>query len=434
MFYKNDENREIKIAIWIYFWLWLFEGALRKWFLPSLSNPLLIVRDPIALYILYKALVGRISFINNYILIGCFTTFLSIVFALLIGHQNLWVALFGARIMLIHFPLIFIIGEVFTKSDVDKFGQIMLFLLPWMTILISFQFYSPQSAWINRGLGGNLDGAGFSGAMGYFRPPGTFSFITGVQMFYPLGAVFVFYYWLSNVKCNKVLLITASLSLAVALPISISRTAVFWVLFIAIMSVIGIVVMGRKRAVGSFIKFAIIGVLILILLQYTEIYQLGSEVFSARLKNANKGGAVTLKESIGDRMIENLIGPLFKLSAYDLIIGNLGMGTNAGTRLLGKTGYLIGEIELERLFGERGLILGLIMYVLRVFLVLKFMFLAFLKLNEKLLLPWLLSGIIFFIMIRGHWGQPTALGFSVITCGLLISLLKRKNLIKVKDE
>ena len=43
----------IKKLIWAYFFLLLFEGALRKWFLPGLSQGLLIIRDPIVIWIYY---------------------------------------------------------------------------------------------------------------------------------------------------------------------------------------------------------------------------------------------------------------------------------------------------------------------------------------------------------------------------------------------
>ena len=43
----------IKKLIWAYFLLLLFEGALRKWFLPGLSQGLLIIRDPIVIWIYY---------------------------------------------------------------------------------------------------------------------------------------------------------------------------------------------------------------------------------------------------------------------------------------------------------------------------------------------------------------------------------------------
>jgi hypothetical protein len=47
-----------------------------------------------------------------------------------------------------------------------------------MAIFNHLQFYSPQS-WVNRGVGGDLS-VGFSGADDYFRPPGTFSFTSGL--------------------------------------------------------------------------------------------------------------------------------------------------------------------------------------------------------------------------------------------------------------
>src|SRR5258708_39486843 len=32
--------------IFLYFWLLIFEGSLRKWVLPGLAAPLLVIRDP----------------------------------------------------------------------------------------------------------------------------------------------------------------------------------------------------------------------------------------------------------------------------------------------------------------------------------------------------------------------------------------------------
>src|SRR3546814_1990531 len=42
----------LKQGIWVYFILLIFEGALRKWVLPGLATPLLVVRDPVALLLL----------------------------------------------------------------------------------------------------------------------------------------------------------------------------------------------------------------------------------------------------------------------------------------------------------------------------------------------------------------------------------------------
>ncbi len=155
----------IKIAIWTYFFLLLFEGALRKCILPFLSTPLLVIRDPVAIYIIFITLRQKLIRLNM-ILIGVVAIGIAGIFtALSLGHGNLAVALFGARIFLVHFPLIFIIGRVFNKEDVIKMGKVLLWISVPMAILITLQFYSPQSAWVNRGVGGDLEGAGFTVAL-----------------------------------------------------------------------------------------------------------------------------------------------------------------------------------------------------------------------------------------------------------------------------
>ncbi|MFT5250257.1 MAG: hypothetical protein ACI93P_001992, partial [bacterium] len=109
-----EQNYSIlKKAIWLYFILWIFEGALRKWILPSLATPLLVVRDPIAIYIIYKAFSSKLKFTNAYIVFGWLSTLFCLLYTIMFGHGNLFVGLYGARIMLLHFPLIFIIGHVF---------------------------------------------------------------------------------------------------------------------------------------------------------------------------------------------------------------------------------------------------------------------------------------------------------------------------------
>src|ERR1700676_1903587 len=108
---SRNNNRLIKHCIWVYFFLFIFEGALRKLFLPSLEAPLLIIRDPLALWIILianqKGLFPKTSFVIWMVFIGI----VSIFTALFWGHGNLQVAIYGARALLIHFPLIFAIGS-----------------------------------------------------------------------------------------------------------------------------------------------------------------------------------------------------------------------------------------------------------------------------------------------------------------------------------
>ncbi|HEA23215.1 MAG TPA: hypothetical protein ENH87_20205, partial [Pricia antarctica] len=220
---EGSKLKPLKYAIWLYFILLIFEGALRKWVLPGLSDALLIVRDPVAIYIIYRAWYYNLINRNSFIVAMTALTIMGLITALLFGHGNLFVALFGARVTLIHFPIIFIMGKVLDKNDILQFGKFVLWLSIPMVVLIAAQFYSPQSAWVNLGIGGG-ETEGFQGALGYYRPPGTFSFQVGNTLFFSLAAVFIVYFWTNNIKFNRIVLLLATLALLAAIPLSISRT------------------------------------------------------------------------------------------------------------------------------------------------------------------------------------------------------------------
>jgi hypothetical protein len=237
--FYNKSITNLKNGIWLYFILLVFEGSLRKWILPQFSAPLLLVRDPLVIYLFISASFNRIIFFNSYIFYAILIVIISFIATMLTGHGNVFVAIYGARIFLIHFPMIFLIGSVFNKEDVIKMGIVILYISIPMSILIGFQFFSPQNAWVNKGIGDSI-GGGFSGAMGYLRPPGTFSFTSGVTSYFSLVAVFVMYFWIENSKINKIVLLLASIALLFTIPFSISRSLLFQIVISFIFTIIGI--------------------------------------------------------------------------------------------------------------------------------------------------------------------------------------------------
>lgn len=184
----------LKKGIWLYFFLLIFEGALRKWIVPSLASPLLIIRDPIGIYLLYKAFTQNLVAHKVYIYTCFFIGIVSFFTAMLFGHENFSVAVFGLRVFVIHLPLTFIIANSFTRKDVIRMGVVLLYMSVPMTLLLAIQFFSPQSAWVNRGVGGDMAGSGFGGALGYFRSSCTFSFTNGTALFYGLLASFILFF------------------------------------------------------------------------------------------------------------------------------------------------------------------------------------------------------------------------------------------------
>ncbi len=412
-------NNSLKWGVWLYFILLIFEGALRKWVLPGLATPLLVVRDPIAIWLIYTSWNKNLLTLNFFIISMAFVTFLSVCFSLIFGHGNLSVAIYGARILVIHFPLMFVIGKIFYREDVEKMGRILLLIAIPMAILIGLQFYSPQSAWVNRGVGGNMEGAGFSGAMGYFRPPGTFSFTIGNVMFFNFVSCFVLYFWITEAKINKLVLIGSTIALIASIPLSISRTLLFSVAIVLLFSLISVV--SKPKFLLRMILSIIVLTLLILVLSETTIMQTSMGAFTNRFENASTGeGGVG--SSLFNRFFGAMIDALVNTNDVPFFGYGIGMGTNVGAMLItGKAQFLFAEWEWLRIVGEMGFVLGVLIILIR-FSFCSFIFFKSLKFLKKGdLLPWLLLGSGLVIIIQGQWAQPTILGFSTLIGGLILA-------------
>ncbi|TDN39635.1 hypothetical protein A8B98_18015 [Hymenobacter sp. UV11] len=421
---SNDIINWLKRGVWAYFFLLIFEGALRKWILPGLAAPLLIVRDPIALWLVVVAWRRGLLTANVYLTGMVVIGIIGIITATLLGHGSLLIALYGARILLLHFPLMFVVGRVFTREDVIKMGKATLMIAIPMVVLVTLQFYSPQSAWVNRGVGGDMEGAGFSGSMGFFRPPGTFSFTNGNTNFFSFVAPFAFYFWLDTKAINKLLLIVATLALFFAVPLSISRGLLFQV---AISLLFVLVASTRKpENLGRLVIAIGAAGLVLGVLSQSSLFTTASEAFTARFEVANEseGG---LEGVILDRFLGGLISSLTNSSSSALpFFGyGLGMGTNAGSKLLtGDVKFLIAEGEWGRIIGELGPLMGLSVILLRVGLAIKIARAIYKKLTRGDLLPWMLLSLGLLNVAQGAWAQPSSLGFCTLIGGLMIASLR----------
>ena len=145
----------IKKLIWAYFLLLLFEGALRKWFLPELSQGLLIIRDPLVIWIYYLSYAKEVFPLNNKYLKKCLQwVVLSIVISFLLTQAHIFTIMYGARTNLLHFPLIFIMARVLTWEDVINYGKAFLLLALPMTWVVAQQFQADAEDIMNVAAGG----------------------------------------------------------------------------------------------------------------------------------------------------------------------------------------------------------------------------------------------------------------------------------------
>lgn len=421
-----DQRRSLRLAVWLYFLLLIFEGALRKWALPQFSSALLLVRDPIAIWILFEAYRCRTFRFESNVLLALVLASMALITAMLFGHGDMFVGMFGARVFLIYIPLMFAIGWSLDLDDVERIGRWVLVISIPMTILVLAQFYSPQSAWVNRGVGGNLDGGGFSGAMGYMRPPGTFSFTNGLALFYGLNAAFIFYFiFFSDRRIGRVLITGATLALLAAIPFTISRS----VLFSVVIS-LGFALVATAYRPGYFVRFLtgllVIAALVLAILQ-TESAQIGLDVFVSRFNTANEveGGTARILE---DRILGGMLFPLVNSDRLPFWGYGIGLGTNAGAVITkGEMVFLISEGEWGRLIGELGLLLGLVAIGQRVWISFGTLGAAFLQLQKRNFLPWMIMSFALPNLLQGQFAQPTSLGFAIFAGGLAIASLRRRD-------
>lgn len=355
-------------------------------------------------------------------LLGIFTAVTS-------GHGNFYVAIFGARIYVLQFPLIFAIATIFDWSDVIKMGIALLWISLFMTVLIGIQFYSPQSSFVNLGVGGDTAGAGFSGALGYFRPPGTFSFTTGVTTFYGMVAAYIFYFWFHPQHVKKYLLIAATAGLLVAIPFSISRSLFFQV---GISVAFSVVASWRKpKYIGRMLSGGIAILIIYLLLRNQSFFATSTEAFNARFEGANEseGG---INAVFMDRFLGGMIGAVQNAPNMPFFGYGIGMGTNVGSNLLtGQSAFLISEQEWGRIIGEMGLLLGFVIIFVRIAVIIKLTRESIRHLRTTDSLAWMLLGFCAINVLQAQWGQPTALGFSVLGAGLSFAAM---NMPEEEDE
>ncbi len=427
-----DPNHILKVWIWVFFFLWIFDGALRKWVFPALSMPLLIVRDPIVLWLIILASRRGLLKINFYltgmVILGVISLFTAVAF----GHGNIWVAIYGARTLLLYFPMIFVIGRIFNQEDVIKIGKVVLWIAIPMTVLLFLQFYSPQSAWVNRGVGGDEAGAGFGGALGFFRPPGTFSFTNGTTCFYSLVAPFLIYFWLNPQKINRMVLIGATGALIVAIPLSISR-ALFLQVAISVIFLL-IAISRNPKYFGKIFSATLLVIVALALFSRASFFSTATEAFTDRFDGANESEGGLIEGVLGERFFGQLLKAVTGSTDESVFGFGVGSGTTLGANLLNDDRVAeMADFEWMREIGELGL-MGLLVIGIRVGLSLKIAMASYRKLEFSDMLPWLLMSVGILVVTQGQWHQPTALGFCALIGGLWLASLRNPGIRKISGN
>jgi len=408
----DQATRHLKKLLWLYLWLLIFEGALRKWLLPQLSAPLLLVRDPLVLW-MYAIAISRGIFPRNGLVQWTVVLAVLSFFASLAGIGTLKVTLYGIHANFLHLPLIFLIPKIFDSEDVKNVGKWLLLLSVPMALLVMRQFSSSPEAWINAAAGGELGGQLYA-AYGKIRPAGLFSFVTGMVSFIVVVASYLSWHFLDGKIYRRILVYMAAPALVLSVGVSGSRSAVVGVAIVLLMVVAICLRRGRTAVAG--LRFGLPLCLIFAALSLLPVFREGLEVQQGRFES---GGGI--HEGIVDRFLNELIVSLQACPSAPLLGLGLGLGTNAGSGMVtGERGFLISEGEWGRVIIESGPVLGIAFIALRFAILWRIWTAAIRSLRMGNSLPLLLLSAMGLDLVTGQLGQPTELGFVVFTCGLCL--------------
>lgn len=407
--------RPLRFLLGLYIALWIFEGALRKWIVPGLANPLLIIRDPVLL-LLYMLAVAKGVFPTRPMVFWIITLG-AVAFGVSFAGSDipLVIQLYGLRADYLHLPLIFLMPMIFDRDDIRQVGKWLLLIGGPMAVLVLLQFLSSGSGFLNRGAGGS-DSGQLESAYGHVRPSGTFSFTNGLTGFTAIVVAFFLHNLLEKRVYPKWLWLAAGPALAVLIVLSGSRVAV-GLAGLIMASVVFICVL-KPRYWRAALSLFVLGALAFIALGSFAVFRSGMDVFAYRF-----GSSSNVQSGFFGRFLDSMTAPYQMLADVPANGVGLGMGTNvAGALLTGKRTFLVAEGEWPRVLIESGAYVGTAFILLRGVIVCILGLSALRSLRQHAnTLPMLVLAGCFIDVLQGQFAQPTGLGYAVIGGGLSLA-------------
>jgi hypothetical protein len=411
--------RWLKRWIWVYFWLLIFEGVLRKWFFPSFSGPLLLVRDPVAAIIYVQAYrcrkipkntMGPFAIVAvGIVLLACAQ--------ILAGINTIPIALYGLHSYLLHLPLMFIMAETLDDEDLHKFGRWLLLLSVPMTVLVLAQFNASGSSWLNAGAG--EDSSQISSAGGHIRPAGTFSYGIGMQCFLMLVAGFVIDALMRKGRYAGWLLYAALFATVATIPLLGSRTVLFTMAALAVFTFLS--GMSHAARLAGLVKIVVILALAGFVAIQLPFFNHAVDTMTERWQQAEKTEG-DVQEVLSKRVLGSFETGLESAGTTTWLGRGIGMGSNfASVSTTGQATFMLGESEWERVVLEFGPIFGLLFMGARVGFAGYIVVRAFRALKRNAPLSWLLVPAVVPLFLITIMEQPTYLGFMVFGAGLCLA-------------
>jgi hypothetical protein len=302
---------------------------------------------------------------------------------------------------------------------VKKLGRwVLIGSLP-MAVLLAVQFNAAPDSFINRtaGLGETQQ---ITAGGGKIRPPGTFSFVSGVIFYAAMSAAYLLYGALTRGAYRNWLLFSGGFALVVMIGVSVSRSVLLAVLLVV--STLLLIILVRPSAVNQFGRNLLIAVVVLFLAVRLPVFKQGVHILSDRFTAVAEAEETSIAGGLLARTFSGFTEGILFVPRAPIGGYGLGIGTNGGAKFLtGRAMFLLTEGEWGRVVLESGPILGLAYLAWRTILTFTLGLFSFRQLKGGAILPVMLYAAGFLALLNGQFGQPTNLGFAVFICGICLA-------------
>ncbi|MFA5983160.1 MAG: hypothetical protein WC782_04010 [Methylococcaceae bacterium] len=425
---NNTEKARQQIVkyVFLFYWMLIFEGAVRKWFLPQLNQIIFFLRDPVVLAIYFIAwrnnFFPRDKFLTAGIMIAL--AYIPLIFIQIVTIKlHPLTLIYGWRVYFYYLPLAFVIKETFYQEDINKLFKQTLYIAAPLAILVYIQFISPRDSFINTGFSG-IDAFVVSGLI--VRTTGTFTFTTGQTFFASSLMAMLAYIWLYRKQYTLMPLIPLIIVTCTAMThllLSGSRTAFFMTGLIIVATFFGLLFTNstKMKFTGSILLiFLILIGIVLFLGPFKDSF----EALGQRFENAEGAEGSPIR-----RAFAPLIIFLHHLTSSPMLGYGVGFGTGGGSQLsLGTAQIALAEDEWSRIILESGPGFGLAYILYRIVFTFH---LGLLSLQSAMknnnLLPIMLLGFIGFHTLAGQISQNgTIMGYNWLFVGLIMAAAAQK--------
>jgi len=340
----------------------IFEGAIRKWLIPALGTPLMLLRDFFAVCIVIDALsrgtFGRAPVLFESLLIWSGVVLIWGLIQLLILQTPVWIFILGVRFWLLYLWMALAVAVGVSNYEMRFVIKVMLWILLGMAPLAVVQFLMPAGHWINYQPDTEEEKI-FTSALGVVRTSGTFSFTLGYTCFIAMTLPFALVgAWHSvPIFSNRFIGLLISVALVVASLVSGSRGALLFFLFMAFIF-LALELVYSRNAEGKLKSALWGGMLFSVAMVFLIIFP--DLIFSMQERFLTASDS----EDFLSRIFVIFLGEPEALAKFDFLGQGLGAGSNAASALLtGQSYFMLAESEAGRVLLEMGLLGGVWIFI-----------------------------------------------------------------------